>query len=520
MSEQKLREIAQTIMSLSKADQAEVALGSGESTTMRFANNAIHQPTSQFGGWVKVRLVYGKKVGVASGNQFDRESLAAVVAQAEEICRYQQDDPGFVSLPASGPARRFPPGKPSRGPLPGGPPTPVTRSQSIRTYDEQTAQATPQKLAKKAAKVIDQAKKQSKINNQQLVASGQLTRSVGETAVANSLGVWVYRRDTEVNLSTVVQAVAGPARRFPPGKPTGSRGYPRPELGSKAFLGDPLRLSPAKGGSGDFLGSGFASDLGWRLDQIQEEEVAQKAVQKAITSQNPQDLEAGEYEVILEPAAFEELLDYFAWLGPNARIYHENVSYFKGRLGKKVFSELLTVTDDPTDRRGVPAAFDWEGVPKKPTTIVENGVIRNLVYDSYYAQKYRKENTGHALPAPNTFGPLTSHLVISPGKSSLSQMISKVKRGVLVTRLWYIRSVHVGEMLLTGMTRDGTFLIENGEITASVKNLRFTESIPNIFKNIVEIGRELSPHASWGGGANLTPAVRVSKFRFTGRTEY
>ena len=446
--QKKLKQISQTVFGFSKADQTEVIVGSGETTTMRFANNHIHQPTSQLGDWIKVRLVVGKKIGVVSGNQLDKKSLRALVDRAMEICHYQKDDPGFKSLPGS--AR--------------------TILAGIDRYDDRTAKATPRVLAARVAPVIKKAQQN------RLIASGKLSRSAGEMAIGNSLGVWAYQTETQVNLSTVLMNPLG--------------------------------------------GSGYASDLGWRLGQIQEKAVAEKATQKALKSQNPQTLMPGGYEVILEPAVFEEVMDFFAWLGPNARVYHEDVSYFKGRLGKKVFSPKLTIVDDPFDKRGLPTGFDYEGQPKKKLTIVRNGVIKNIAYDSYYAAKYKKKNTGHALPAPNTFGPLTGHLVIKPGKSSLSQMVGKVKRGLLVTRLWYIRSVHFGEMLLTGMTRDGLFLIENGEVVSPVKNLRFTESIPRMFKNIVEIGRDLQPYPSWGGGANLCPPVRIADFRFTGGTDY
>jgi len=445
LGEKKLHQLSEDVFRLSRADQTEVLIGGGESTTIRFANSFIHQPTSQLGHWLKVRLVFGKKIGVASGNQLDKKNLEDLVARATEICCFQKDNLGFKSLPGPRPLKK------------------------IKQFDENTAIATPMALAKKAKVVIDKAR------DKKLVASGNLTRTVNELAIANSLGVWAQQVSTEARLSTVL-------------------------MGSS--------------------GSGYASDLGWRLSQIDEEAVANKAVSKTLKAQKPIDLEPGEYEVILEPAAFEELLDFFAWLGPNARTYHEDVSYFKGRLGKNVFSPKLTIIDDPFNPQGLPAAFDYEGQPKQKLTIVSNGVIKSLVYDSYYAQKYHRKNTGHALPAPNTFGPLVSHLVIKPGRASLDQMIGSVKRGLLVTRFWYIRVVHLGEILLTGMTRDGLFLIENGRVVASVKNLRFTESIPRMFRNIVQVGKDLSPHPSWGGGANLAPPVRIANFRFTGKTSF
>jgi len=224
----------------------------------------------------------------------------------------------------------------------------------------------------------------------------------------------------------------------------------------------------------------------------------------------------------LEPQAVSEMLAFFAWLGPNARIYHEEASHFSGRLGETVFSEKVTIVDDPLDPEGIPMPFDFEGVPKRRLEIIKEGVLRNLVYDSYHAGKYGEENTGHGLPAPNTEGPIPLHLRLEPGEKSLEEMIKGVKKGILVSRLWYVRTLNPRYLTITGMTRDGTFLIENGQVVGGVKNLRFNQSIPEALQNVVEIGKKLTTLTSleMEFGANRLPALRIGNWHFTSGTEF
>lgn len=322
--------------------------------------------------------------------------------------------------------------------------------------------------ANAVAQVVTKAKTRS------LSASGAFVESENESSVANSNGVWAYQKSKSASLSTIF-------------------------MGSK--------------------GSGFASHSAKGGKDIDVATVAETAVFKA-TNGKEIEVPAGEYEVILEPPAVAELLDFFAWLGPNARIYHEDVSFYQGNLGKRLFDTSLTIYDDPYHALGYPTAFDWEGFPKQKHTLVDKGVLKNVVYDSYHATKYGSKNTGHALLAPNTFGPVPTHLVVEPGRQSVEQMIKGVKKGLLVTRFWYTRVVQQKSLMLTGMTRDGTFYIENGKIVGRVRNLRYTESVVDVFKEVKAIGRDLQLIGSDEGSPTLAPALHLGKFRFTGVTKH
>jgi len=272
--------------------------------------------------------------------------------------------------------------------------------------------------------------------------------------------------------------------------------------------------------------SGYAQAGARDVGKIKPEKVAEEAIKKAIASKDPIELEPGEYEVILEPLASAELLDFLAWIGFGAKVYQEGRSFLCENLGKKVMGNNITILDDAFNEQGFAFPFDFEGVPKQKIVLIEKGVAQGLVYDSLCAAKENKESTGHALPAPNPFGPVPLNLVLSPGDSSLERMICNTKKAILVTRFHYTNTVEPKKTIFTGMTRDGTFLIENGVVTKPIKNLRFTESIVNALNRVIEISNELS---LVGGGAgyegrfptgSLAPALRIESFNFTGKTQF
>ncbi len=227
--------------------------------------------------------------------------------------------------------------------------------------------------------------------------------------------------------------------------------------------------------------------------------------------------EPGEYDVVLLPYAVADILDWFAYLGFGAQAYQENRSFMSGRLGQRVLGENVTIVDDPLG--GVPSPFDYEGVGKAPLTLVEDGVARAICYDSYYAAKDGRASTGHALPAGSTFGPFATSLALAPGASSVDEMIASTERGVLVTRFWYTRTVHPLTVVMTGMTRDGTWLIENGKIAAPIRNLRFTQSYVDAMNRVRLIGREQKLQPAMGGYSRV-PALKIGGWSFTGATEF
>lgn len=313
-------------------------------------------------------------------------------------------------------------------------------------------------------KIIDACRKNG------LSASGAFSESDGEMLVANSLGTLAYQQSKSADLSVIA--------------------------------------------TGKF-GSGYAGETARGGKEIAVGKIISRVVEKATLAGEPQEIPAGEYEVILEPPAVAELLDFFSWLGPNGRVFHEEVSFFQNNLGKKLFDKKLTIIDDPFHQESFQTGFDMEGFPKKMLKIVQQGKLKAVAYDSYHAAKYKKKNTGHGHLAPNTWGPVPSHLRIEGGRWKIEESIKRVKRGILVTRFWYTRVVNHKELILTGMTRDGTFLIENGKITARVFNLRYTESVLTAFKNIKGIGNKLQLEGS-EGFPSLVPHLHLEKFNFTG----
>ncbi|MCA9372074.1 TldD/PmbA family protein [Candidatus Woesebacteria bacterium] len=338
----------------------------------------------------------------------------------------------------------------------------------IPTVDQSTYSATEEELAAGVNEIISAAQAKN------LTASGAYSNDTYQLAIANSLGVWAYHKGSSCNLSTIV-------------------------LGKDS--------------------SGFASDVAKNTSEINPAEVGNIAVQKTLESAHPQNIDPGEYDVIFEPQAASEMMAFFQWYGPNARIYHEQASPLSGKMGKQVFGKNITLIDDPFHPDIFPMPFDYEGQPKKKMTIVEKGILKNIAYDSYYAKRYDAQNTGHALPAPNTLGPIPLHMYIAPGDKTRNEMIASVKRGLLVTRLWYVRVLNAKMLNITGMTRDGTFLIENGKIVKPVKNLRFNQSIPEALNNVVAIESKLTRLASFEGElVGLMPTLHIRGWHFTSGT--
>ncbi len=465
LGENKLKQISKKVLGFSKADQTEVLILSGERGLTRFANSQIHQNVAHDAASVQVRAVVGPSaqrlapLGLSSGRRQGSRGARVGVASTNSLTRDSLKkvvDKAYQLAKLSKVDPHF-----VSLPAP-------AKIQKITSFSEKTASLTPAAKAKIVAEVIKIAK------DSKLTASGAFDTDISEIGIVNSLGVWAYHASTSANLSTIFAGVDS---------------------------------------------TGYAGEHTVDVSKIKHQELAKKAAEKALKSRRPVEIKTGDYEVVLEPAVLDEVLFYFSWLGPNARIYHEEASFLTGKLGQKSFSDKLTIWEDAYDPRGFPMSFDFEGVPKKSLPIVEKGVFKNVVYDSYHAGKHGGELTGHALPAPNTWGPIPGHLKIEPGDKTLEEMIKDVKKGLLVTRFWYIRILHPKLMNITGMTRDGTFLIKDGEIVGAVKNMRFTQSIPEAFSAIVSVGKDLKLEASYGQ-SNLVPAIHISSWHFSGVTQF
>jgi PmbA protein len=203
-------------------------------------------------------------------------------------------------------------------------------------------------------------------------------------------------------------------------------------------------------------------------------------------------------------------------MGLTATAVQEERSFMNGQFGKQLLDPRVTIYDDGHDAAGLPQAFDYEGVPKQRVVMFDHGVANAVVYDSFTAAREGKPNTGHALPAPNSFGPAPTNTMMEAGDASMEELIRGVERGLYITRFHYTNTVHPVKTLFTGMTRDGTFLIEHGELGRPVKNLRFTQSILEALGSAQAIGRERVQCSDYL--SIVAPALRVGRFNFTGIT--
>jgi PmbA protein len=245
------------------------------------------------------------------------------------------------------------------------------------------------------------------------------------------------------------------------------------------------------------------------------------ALEKAERSARPAAVPAGKYTVVLEENAVAELVAFLGWTGFGAQSYQEGSSFLNGRLGERVTGERVDIADDAFDPRTMGMPFDFEGVPKRRVPLIAGGVARGLVHDSATARRAGAESTGHALPPPNPEGPLPYDLVVGTGEHTLAEMIAGVERGILVTRFWYNRVVDPRHTVITGMTRDGTFLIERGRLAGGVRNLRYNESVLGVLARAEAVGRTALPTVfDYTRNCVVAPALLVRDFNFTGVTEF
>jgi PmbA protein len=345
--------------------------------------------------------------------------------------------------------------------------------KKLNTLDKATARCTPMQRAKIVQKVIAVATKEG------FTVAGAFSTSCGEIAVVNSRGVRAYQPVSSASINMVVMSETS---------------------------------------------SGYASAVSRRVADIDYKTLAKTAVQKCKLSQNPQVLEPGEYEVILEPAAITEIMEWLNYVGFGSKTFQQGTSFLANRVGKKITSEKITIYDDALNPKAIAFPFDFEGVPRKKVMLINKGVVKGVVYDRMSAVKSKTKTTGHALPATEAAeGALALNIVVAPGKTPRAKMIAGVKRGILVTRFHYINGlIDTRNSVLTGMTRDGTFYIENGEIKYGIKNLRFTDSMMRAFKSTVTISKESQLVPAWWSaiGCISAPTVHLGSFKFSGKTDF
>jgi predicted Zn-dependent protease len=344
-------------------------------------------------------------------------------------------------------------------------PTPI--SDQAAGWSDATASASPEQRAEAVRSVIAAADAAG------VRAFGSFSTGTEELAVANSKGIRADGRRTQAQLLTVTMAADG--------------------------------------------GSGYAEQAGVDVGSIDAAAVGREAADKARATANPVAVEPGDWTVVLEEYAVVDILSMLSFVGFSGLAVLEERSF--AEPGKVVGSELVTIVDDPAEPGAMPMAFDYEGVAKQRVVLVERGVCRDVVWDAQTAARAGRTSTGHGLPAPNPYGPFPLNLVMNPGSTTRDALVAEMDRGLLVTRFHYTNPVHPKLAIVTGMTRDGTFLVEDGRIIGPVRNLRFTQSYLAALAGTVAVGRERRTIRGDFGGA-LVPPVRIEGWTFTGATEH
>ncbi len=347
--------------------------------------------------------------------------------------------------------------------------------RNVETFSKQTARFSNSDRAQAVAEIVDVAKEYS------LTAFGSVSNGAAEVCVSNSLGTFAYAICDDLFCNIVMA-----------GK--NSTGYTQ---------------------------SGTRN-----IDEIDFRSLAETSAEKAIMSADPIKIAPGEYTTIFEPLAASEFLDFLGNYAFNGRIFEEGRSYLSGKLGSKIVDDKIAITDDPYRKKGFAFPFDFEGEPKKKLVLIDRGIAKNVVYDSLTASKSGKKSTGHALTAPNPFGPVPLHMTMKGGNKGFKEMVNETKRGILVTRFHYTNIIDPYKLVFTGMTRDGTFLIENGQITKGIKNLRFTENIISCLNRLDDVSKKSALVAREPGYGSrfatgvIVPSIKIRNFAFTSTTEF
>ncbi len=264
-------------------------------------------------------------------------------------------------------------------------------------------------------------------------------------------------------------------------------------------------------------GTGYAEAVSMDATTIDAAAIGREAAAKARASDRAVTVPPGDYPVVLEEYAVVDITDMLGYVGFSALAVQEGRSFFEP--GRRIGSDLVTIVDDGADPNGLPAAFDYEGVAKQRVPLVEAGVCRDVVFDSQTAARAGRSSTGHGLPAPNPYGPFPLNAVVSAGETPRDELIGGLDRGLLVTRFHYTNVVHPKLAMITGMTRDGTFLVEGGKIVGPVRNLRFTQSYLDALAGVSAVSSSRKAIKGFLGAA-VVPALRIDAWTFTGVTEH
>jgi predicted Zn-dependent protease len=440
------RAVADRILSFSKAAECEVSLRQSHTGHTRFAANEITTAGMVREVSVAITSREGGKSGSTTTDELDDSLLREAVARSEALMAAARPDPEQVE---SLDPQQYPP---------------------IPAFDEATAAAGPIERRDGVKAALDRARKNG------LNASGFFETGARWLAIANKKGNFGFHRATVAEYSTTMRTADG-------------------------------------------TGSGYARLGSTRLADLDPSALAERAAKKAQTSANPRELAPGAYTVILEPEAVADLLGFFLF-SLNARSADEGRSFLSKpgggtRLGEKLFADSVTLRSDPFNPRqpGTPWAAGMGrggrgsgGLPARKTTWIENGVVKTLAVDRYWATKTKVEPV-----------PLSGGLTLAGSDKSLEALIAETPRALLVTRFWYIRSVNPQTAMVTGLTRDGVWLIEDGKVVHPVNNFRFNDGPVNLLKNL-EATSIAMPAGSEFFGLTV-PAIRAHDFHFTSKSD-
>ncbi|MGY5858192.1 MAG: TldD/PmbA family protein [Candidatus Thorarchaeota archaeon] len=436
------------------ATQAQAAITLARLDLTRLANSIIDQNVSELHAKIRVLLYIGQKSGSVEFEVFEEDDIKNAVKQAMSLARISPDNKDFQSLPIK---KKYP-----------------TSFDLDGLVCKDTYDTTPELRAEYASVAIDTA---HSVDKRIAAVAGIVQNTSIERVLTNSLGVEGYEMRTTATADLTVMARDGSEET-----------------------------------------AGWCADARRDVRDLRVADVARVAAQKAADGFGMKDLSPGEYEVILEPSAAAGLVFYTTMLGFGARRHQEFMSFLRDRIGEEVFSEKLTVSDNALDQRLVSASlFDDEGVPHQKVDLIDKGVVKNLVYDTKTATKDGVESTGNHAKWWGPAEPIARHIIANEGSSSIEDMISETKKGVLVTHFHYMNPVNPTQGVLTALTRDGTWYVEDGEVKYPLRTLRFTDAIPRFFKDIEIVGKYSEFKAPPPMG--LVPGMKLPSFRFSGSSK-
>jgi predicted Zn-dependent protease len=427
----------------STADQTELVLDGETIGLTHIAESQIQQNMLTEDAVIIARTVTGKRIGVASTNRLDTDSVKKAISDSVDIGSFRESDEAFGSLPVEA-------GTESPSAL-------IGSTASFSSTDRANAIWQINKIADRS----------------RLKTSGYFKTTLSRVAVVNSLGTERYFEGAAGELSLTAANESG--------------------------------------------ASGFAIGYDRDVSRINVGAVAESAVDKAVRTVDPVTLPSGAYTVLLEPPAVGQLLLFLSFMGFGSSTFVQNRSFMAGKLGQKIAGDNFTVYDDAYDPQMMGMPFDYEGVVRRRVELVTNGIAMGVVSNSQDAAAMGAESTGHAHVATKSFTPYPRNLVMAGGQAGIEEMIRSVERGLYITHFWYVNYLNPMKTMVTGTTRDGTFLIEGGKVTSAVVNLRMQQSILEAFSNIRMLSKQRVLYPQYSV-VMLVPYALIDNFNLTEET--